>query len=100
MVFYTKNSMRVLLFIQRVTFLCNLLFFLCLVILFSKNFINNHDVENYIIILGFFVSFILGVFVNTWELVLLFNKKMSLVPVWLRTFNLIMLFIQLIYHFF
>ena len=100
MVFYTKNGMRILLFMQRVTFLCNLLFILCLVIIFSNNFINNRTAESYVIILGFVASFILGVVVNSWEIILLFNKKVSVVPVWLRTFNLIMLVVQIIYHFF
>lgn len=100
MVFYTKNSMRVLLFMQRVTFICNMLFILCLVIIFSNNFINNQAAENYVIILGFVASFFLGIAVNLWEIILLFNKRVSVVPVWLRTVNLVMLLVQIIYHFF
>lgn len=92
--------MPLLVFLQRVTFICNLLFLLCLVILYSHNFINNYATETYVIILGYVLSFLLNVVVNSWELLLLFNRKISIVPKWLRMFNFILLFIQLIYYFF
>jgi len=100
MVFYTKIVMRLLLFLQRVTFICNLLFILCLVIIFTHNFISSRDVQNYAIILGIVVSFILTLVVNVWEFFLLFNRKISIVPNWLRIFNLILLVTQLSYRFF
>jgi hypothetical protein len=95
-----ENSMRLLLFLQRVTFICNLLFLLCLVILFSYNFISNYATETYIIILGYVLAFFLNLVVNIWELVLLFNRQISIVPKWLRMFNFIILLIQFIYYFF
>jgi hypothetical protein len=100
MVFYTKIPMRVLLFLQRVTFICNLLFIVCLVILYSNNFINNYATETYVIILGYVFSFFFNLAVNTWELLLLFNRKISIVPKWLRMFNFILMIIQLIFYFF
>ncbi len=100
MVFYTKIVMRLLLFLQRVTFMCNLFFLLCLVILYTHNFIQNHHVQSYIIILGFVVSFILGIIVNLWEAVLLFNRKVAVGPPWLRTFNFIILLIQICFYFY
>ena len=98
MVFYTKIVMRLLLFLQRVTFICNLLFLLCLVILYAGNFIENYEAQSLVIILGFVGSLILGFIVNLWEIILLFNRKHSTVPVWLRTFNFILFIGEVIYH--
>jgi len=98
MVFYTKIVMRLLLFLQRVTFICNLLFLLCLIILYAGNFIENYETQSLIIILGFVGSLILGLIVNLWEVILLLNRKHSAVPVWLRTFNFILFVAQIIYH--
>ncbi|CAN5471816.1 hypothetical protein BH10BAC2_BH10BAC2_24050 [soil metagenome] len=91
--------MRILLFLQRVTFICNLLFLVCLFILYCYNFIGNYATETYVIILGYVLSFFLNLAVSIWELLLLFNRKISIVPKWLRMFNFILLFIQLIYYF-
>jgi len=90
--------MRLLLFLQRVTFICDLLFLLCIVILYTHNFIESRDIQSYVIILGFVVSFFLGLAVNLWEAILLLNRKHSIVPVWLRTFNFILFFAQVIYY--
>jgi len=100
MVFYTKIVMRLLLFLQRVAFICNILFLLCLTILFTHNFIESRDLQGYIIILGLVVSFFIGLAVNIWELLLLFNRKISAVPKWMRMFNFIVFIIQIIYYFF
>ena len=100
MVFYTKIPMRLLLFLQRITFICNVLFLLCLVIVYTHNFIESQDAQNYIIILGIVLSFFFGVIVNVWELLLLFNRRISIVPKWLRMFNFIMILFQLTYYFF
>ena len=91
--------MRFLLFLQRVTFICYVLFLLCIVILYTKNFISSRDIQSYVIILGFVVSFILGFAVNLCEAVLILNRKHSVVPVWLRTFNFILFIAQVIYYF-
>jgi len=100
MVFYTKNVMRLLLFLQRVTFICNLLFILCLVIKYSQNFITNKDVESFIIILGWIISFILNIIVNLWETILLYNRKIAIGAYWLRGFNFIVFLFQIAYYFY
>ena len=100
MVFYTKNVMRLLLFLQRVTFICNLLFILCLVIKYSQNFITNNDVQGFIIILGWIVSFILNVIVNVWEAVLLYNRRIAIGPLWIRGFNFVVFLFQIAYYFY
>ena len=89
--------MRLLLFLQRFTFICNLLFLLCLVILYTDSFITNKDMQNFIIILGWFVSLIMNIVVNVWEMILLASRKPSIVPAWLRIFNMLMLCVQVLF---
>lgn len=86
-------------FFSRVAFICNLLFLLCLVILYTHNFIASHTLQSFIIILGWVVSFFVNAFVNITELLLLYNRKISPVRNWLRTFNLVVFLLQLIYFF-
>jgi len=97
MVFYTKIVMRLLLFLQRVTFICNMLFILCLIIRYTHNFISNEDFKSSIIILGWALSFILGFVVHLWELIILYNQSISIVPKWLRITNFLIFIFQLIY---
>jgi hypothetical protein len=92
--------MRSLLFLQRVTFICNLLFILCLVIKYAHNFIINKDVEGFIIVLGWIVSFILNVIVNLWETVLLYNRRIAIGPLWLRGINFVVFLFQIAYYFY
>ena len=98
MVFYTKFIMRLLLFLQRITFICNILFLLCLIMLYTKDIITGQGIQNYIILLGWVASIVLGIIVNLWEVILLLNRKPSATPVWLRTCNFIFLITQLLYH--
>ena len=86
-------------FFSRVAFICNLLFLLCLIILYTHNFITSHTLQSFIIILGWVVSFFVNSFVNITELLLLYNRKISPVRNWLRTFNLVVFLLQLIYFF-
>ena len=98
MVFY-KKKMRWLLFTARLAFICNVLFILCLLIRYTHNFIHNNSVESYVIILGFFVSFILNITVNLTELILLLSRKQSPVPNWLKIANALIFITQLTYYF-
>jgi hypothetical protein len=87
-------------FLSKVAFICNLLFLLCFVILYTHNFITNKNLQSFIIILGWFVSFFINLIVNITELLLLFNRKISPVKNWLRTFNFVIFIIQVIDYFF
>lgn len=111
MVFYRKNVMRLLLFLQRVTFICNLFFLLCLVIRYTHNFfVYDGDIalfqwivtflRNVVIILGFFVSVILNWIVNIWEAILLFNRRTVVGSKWFRTFNFVIFLFQIVYYFY
>ena len=89
--------MRLLLFLQRLTFICNLLFILCMVLRFTDSFITSQELQTYIIILGWFVSLVLNITVNVWEMILLTNRRQSVVPNWLRSFNLVILCFQILF---
>jgi hypothetical protein len=91
--------MRWLLFISRLALLCNLCFTICIVIRYTHDFIRSENVNNYIIILGWYSSFIINFFVNIFSVVLLFRGKKILIPVWLSIVNFLFFVIQVIYFF-
>lgn len=99
MVFFTKN-MRWLLFLARVAFICNLLFLLCIVIMYSHDFITIEFFKNIVIVLGWVFSFIINLVVTPAELILLFLKRQSPTQNWLRFFNLVIFIFQIIILFF
>jgi hypothetical protein len=84
----------------RVTFICNLLFILCLIIKYSEHFIPNKDVQGFVIVLGWIVSFILNIIVNLWETILLYNRRIAVGPYWLRSLNFIVFLFQIAYYFY
>ena len=92
--------MRWLLFLARVAFICNVLFLLCLVILFTKDFIQVEFFKAIIIILGWFLSFPVNFTVNVTEIVLVLSRKPSPTHNWLRIFNFIVVILQIIIFFF
>lgn len=91
--------MRWLLFISRVALLCNFCFIICITVRYTHDFINNQDLNNYIIILGWYVSFVLNFLVNIVSLVLLIQKRDTKVPSWLSTVNLLFFIGQSVYFF-
>ncbi len=86
--------MRILLFLSRVTLLCNILFLLCVIIARTKDFIHNESINNYIIILGFsapVLNFILTVLI----IINMLRKKVNTIPAWLTITNFLFLIAQL-----
>ena len=86
--------MRWLLFISRVTLLCNLCFALTLIIRYSHDFIRNQTVSNYVITLGY-SSFVINFFLTVLLFVTLFRKKDSSIPIWLTITNLLFFIVQI-----
>ena len=91
--------MRWLLFISRLAFICNILFLIALVAQRVENVFTNADVNNYIIILGWFVAPFLNLFVAIAAFINLLSKKPNIVPAWLLICNILFLFFQIFYHF-
>ena len=87
--------MRWLLFISRVTLLCNLCFALTLIIRYSHDFIRNQTVSNYVITLGY-SSFVINFFLTVLLFVTLFRKKDSSIPIWLTITNLLLFIVQIL----
>src|SRR3954451_6880572 len=92
--------MRWLLFLARVAFICNALFLLCLIILFTQDFIKIEFFKSIIIVLGWFLSFPVNFTVNAVEIVLLLSCKPSLTLHWLRIFNFVVFILQILIFFF
>ena len=90
--------MRWLLFLSRVAFICNI-FFLIAFSLKITNWVNNNDLEQTIIIIGFFMVIIFNPLVNVFYLLLfLIRKKFwQTVPGWLITANVLFLIMQIFY---
>ena len=92
--------MRWLLFLARVAFICNLLFLLCMVIRYTHDFIAVEFFKNIVIVLGWVLSLVMNSIVNPTEILLVFTRKISPTPDWLRISNFIIFFIQIIILFF
>lgn len=89
--------MRWILFLARVTLLCNFCFALSMVIRYTGDFIKNKDINSYIIILGL-VAVVVNLFLNILQVILLLSQKKFLVPSWLLITNFIFLVMEIIFY--
>jgi hypothetical protein len=92
--------MRWLLFLARVASICNVLFLLCLIILFTNDFIHIEFFNAIIIVLGWILSFPINLIVNATEIILILSRKPSPTRNWLRIFNFIVFILQILRFFF
>lgn len=91
--------MRWLVILAKAAVICNVAFLLCIVILYSKNFIPGEFLKGLIIILGLVLSFIVNSIVNLAEIVLAFMRKPSPVLLWIRAINFVVFSIQIAHYF-
>jgi hypothetical protein len=91
--------MRWLLFISRLAFICNILFVVSLIAQRVQNVFTNADINNYIVILGWFVSPFLNLLFAIAVSTRFITKKPNNVPAWLLITNILFLFFQIFYHF-
>ncbi len=89
--------MKLLLFFNRVAFVLNILFFVCLVMRL-KPFISSQELASVIIVGGWFLSIVMNILVTVWLMVLLLKKQEGLFN-WLSLFNLAVFIFQLLYFF-
>jgi hypothetical protein len=94
----TTNSLRWLLVLSRVAFICNI----CFLIAFSiqmTDWIKNEDITSMIALIGYVMGFIINpLLVLCYLLVSIFSrKKLKAIPSWLLTANILFLFIQILY---
>jgi len=90
--------MRWLLFLSKLAFICNLAFLVSFIFR-ATNWLNNHDIKSYIIIIGWVLSAVFNPVVVFIYLLLFWirKKKLAIVPVWLIVMNILFLFLQLIF---
>lgn len=86
--------MKPLLFATRLALICNLLFLVCVAIQRTHDFVGNEQLNNYIIILGWFVAPILNLLVNLWWAVLFISGKSPVSGRWLFLINALFLVLQ------
>jgi hypothetical protein len=90
--------MRWLLFLSKLAFICNLAFLVSFLFRVT-NWLTNHDIEAYIIIIGWVLSAVFNPIVVFIYLIVFWTKrkKLSIVPVWLIVMNILFLFLQLVF---
>ena len=90
--------MRWLLFLSKLAFICNLAFLVSFIFRVT-NWLTNHDIEAYIIIIGWVLSAVFNPIVVFIYLIVFWinRKRLSIVPVWLIVMNILFLFLQLIF---
>jgi hypothetical protein len=87
-----------LLFLSKLAFICNLAFLVSFIFRVT-NWLTNHDIEAYIIIIGWVLSAVVNPIVVFIYLIIFWinRKKLSIVPVWLIVMNILFLFLQLVF---
>jgi len=90
--------MRWLLFLSKLAFICNLAFLVSFVFK-ATNWLSNHDIKAYIIIIGWVLSAIFNPVVVFIYLILFWVKRkpLAVVPVWMIVMNILFLFLQLVF---
>ena len=90
--------MRWLLFLSKLAFICNLAFLVSFIFK-ATNWLSNHDIKAYIIIIGWVLSAIFNPVVVFIYLILFWVKRKTLavVPVWMIVMNILFLFLQLVF---
>ena len=92
--------MRLLRFLSRVAFICNICFLLAILVRYTPSPPEGHLIST-IIVLGFLVGIILNILVNIWLLIAWIAKgAMNIIPLWLRIGNGLFFVIQLYILFF
>lgn len=91
-------SMRWLLFLSRLAFICNI-FFLLAFSLRLTNWIQQPDLEASILITGYFMAALFNPIVNFCYLLVFFVRRRALanLPSWLMTANILFLVMQFFY---
>lgn len=87
--------MKLLLFFNRVAFVLNILFFICLVMR-MKSFISSQELASVIIIGGWFLSVVINFLLAVW-LIFLWLRKQEGIFNRLSLFNLAVFIFQLLY---
>lgn len=91
--------MRGLSFLSRLAFICNLLFFVCLVIQRIHNFKGFENLNEVVIVLGWFLAPFINLVVCIRYGIILIRKKNLTIPVWLVVVNFLFLILQFFVHF-
>ncbi len=92
--------MRLLRFLYRVAFICNICFLLAILVRYIPSPPEGHIVST-IIVLGFLLGILLNILANVWLLIAWLAKAtLSIIPRWLRIVNALFFIIQLYILFF
>ncbi|MFY9464091.1 MAG: hypothetical protein WAP48_03330 [Sediminibacterium sp.] len=87
--------MKPLRFAAQLAFICNLCFLLCVIIQRTHNFIQQPDLSQLVIVLGWMVAPVQNLVANIWYAALLIARSPVRLPRWLALANLAILLLQL-----
>ncbi len=88
--------MRLLLFVARVAFICNLFFVVCL-LMRHTHFTVPAAMQEFVIITGWIMAIIVSGLFTVVLAVLALRKTPAVVPLWLKLINVAAFFFQVIY---
>ena len=88
--------MRLLSFLARVSFICNVFFILCLIIKYT-HIVLPKGLDGFVIIVGWILSVILNVAVNALLVTFLLKKNYQPIGIWINIFNLFCFLFQVVY---
>ncbi len=91
--------MRRVLFLSRVAFICNVFFVIAAAVQITRLFVPN-DVASAMAFIGYFLVIVFNPLVNFIYLVLIFTRKLQLLPRWLVLANFLFLILQITYLFY
>jgi hypothetical protein len=90
--------MRWLLFLSRLTLLCNCCFAIFVAFRYLGSFIANRNIQSTIIVLGM-LAIIVNIIVNIILALMLLSHKKSNIPSWLIATNFSFLIVEILFYF-
>ncbi len=91
--------MKGFLFLQKVAFLLNVLFFVCVFFWAVPKVELPQGLTSFLIIAGWPLSMLVNFLVSVWFLIFLVLRKQNMQPIWLPVVNSVIFIIQLIFFF-
>jgi hypothetical protein len=91
--------MKGFLFLQRVAFLLNIIFFVCVIFWAVPKVELPQGLTSFLMIAGWPLSMFINLVIVCWFLILLLLRKQTIQPIWLPVVNSVIFILQLIFFF-
>jgi hypothetical protein len=91
--------MKGFLFLQKVAFLLNMVFFICLFFWFVPKVELPQSLTSFLIIAGWPLSMVINLVITVWVAILMLRGSRNMQPIWLPAVNTIVFILQIIFFF-